>query len=740
MITGLTLSAFLTAQVPSTCFEIESILVDACGSPEGENEMVRFVIGPTALNTSNLTINWPNNPYRGICQNATTAAAVAALNSTILGCGYLKEPVGGVLPAGSKALLITSENVDVTANSFANLNDTLIVIFQCVGNTQGHFANYNTSSGIRTLTMSFGSGCSDQVSYDRSLLINQNGTYGGSSSVKDGARVDFDWSGNATYANDGCQAPISTPQLSIINNDTTICPNATFNLSAVYSSDIVSIQWSSTNGTISNNTVNPTIYTNNTNSSGYIYLTSYTVCNDSIKDSISVNIATPINVQISAPNDSICSGQSITLTANGASSYLWNTGTNSNSISVNTTGDYTVIGSNTCYSDSDTIHIEVVPIPTISVSASSDTICSGQSAQLTANATISPITWNTGTTGNTITVNTQGTYTASVTNICGTFSDAVTITVIDTPNATISATDTMLCNGSSTLSFSGSNYDNNIWNTGSNNQSITVSNSGWYWVEVQNMCFTVRDSQYIYPAIIPNVTITASDTVLCNNETIVLTASGNYQYLWNTGETTNQITVNSAQTYTVVASNSCSSDTASIQIINGSITTDFSTSTDMGKAPLDVTCTNLSTNATAYSWYIDYQFINNNTNFSTIFENEGLYTITLIAENNFGCIDSTSKLIEVMLTTGVYIPNVFTPNNDGINDTFLIKGNNIDYYQMSIFNRWGQLLFEGNENQNWNGTNLENQIVPDGTYVYLIKVVYLNGVKEIFNGSVQKLE
>ncbi len=736
----------LTAQVPTTCFEIESILVDACGSPEGENEMVRFVVGPTDLNVANLTISWASsNPYLGICQNATTAAAVASLNSTIQSCGYLVEPTGGILPAGSKVLLITSTAVDVTANSFSNLNDTLIVIFQCAGNTAGHFANYNSTPGIRTLSMSFGSGCSDQVSYDRGLLINQNGTYGGSSAIKNGARVDFDWAGTPTYANDGCQAPINLSSLFIVNNDTTICSGASFALHAAYSNDIVSIKWESLTGaTISNPFSSPANYTNN-NTADQIVLTGYTFCNDSIKDTLNITIVSPITVQINAStNDSICAGQSSILTATGASSYLWNTGATGSSITVNTTGNYTVIGATTCFSDTASIHIVVVPIPTLSVSTTSDTICSGQSATLTATASLAPVTWNTGQTGNTITVSTQGMFTASISdNICGTFSDSVFIYVQTAPVINIQATDTSLCLGSVTLTTTGSNYNTLNWNTGAGSSQITVSDTGWYFVSASNNCFTAIDSIYIYPAIFPSVQIIAGDSVLCNNNNIVLSANAtpaNVSYLWNTGETTTQITVSSGQQYYVIASNSCGSDTAYQIIYDQSVIANFATSTDMGEAPLNVECFNLSTNATQYSWYIDNQFINNSTDFSTTFENQGAYTITLIAENNFGCIDSLSKIIEVSLMTTVYIPNVFTPDGDGLNDVFLVKGNNLDYYRISIFNRWGQLLFEGDKNNNWDGSDANGKLVPDGTYVYLIEVVYLNGVREWKQGCVQKLE
>ena len=90
----------LSAQVTTTnCFDIQSILVDACGNPEGENEMVRFLVGPNPLNTSNLSnVSWATAGigYTGICKNAASASAVAALNATIVGCGKILEPTGGV--------------------------------------------------------------------------------------------------------------------------------------------------------------------------------------------------------------------------------------------------------------------------------------------------------------------------------------------------------------------------------------------------------------------------------------------------------------------------------------------------------------------------------------------------------------------------------------------------------------------------------------------------------------------
>ena len=197
------------ATAQSGCIEIESILVNACSAEEGRNEMLRFRVGGTALSTNNMTVAWANTnlPYNGLIQNSTTAQATAAFNSEIVSCGQLIEPVNGVLPAYAQVLLITSYQVSTTPGFFAQLGDTLYVLYANDNTVSGHFLNYvpNASPDIQTSIISFSNipGCSDQVSYFRTQLITQTGGIGD----EDGARVDFNVAGTPTYVNIGCNAP-----------------------------------------------------------------------------------------------------------------------------------------------------------------------------------------------------------------------------------------------------------------------------------------------------------------------------------------------------------------------------------------------------------------------------------------------------------------------------------------------------------------------------------------------------
>jgi hypothetical protein len=309
----LTFSVYQQESNAQNCIEITSILVDACGAPEGENEMVRFDVGALPLNTANMTVTWPNNPWLGLCQNSTTAGIVANINANIQGCGSLTEPVGGVLPAGAKVLLITSVNINTTANKFTNLNENLVVLFQCAGNTSGHFANYNTLPGFRTLAINFSgpAGCTDSVTYDRTLLVNQFGAIGGFTFENDGAFVDFTPSGTPTYLNHGCQV-LSSGFALTGGPDVGICPGgaSTASLNGTALNMVGNPVWSGGTGTFNPPNALNTVYTPGVGETGLVYLTvtANGPCNSTITDTVRVNIVTSMpSVTVSVGIDGVFS-------------------------------------------------------------------------------------------------------------------------------------------------------------------------------------------------------------------------------------------------------------------------------------------------------------------------------------------------------------------------------------------------------------------------------------------------
>lgn len=112
-----------------------------------------------------------------------------------------------------------------------------------------------------------------------------------------------------------------------------------------------------------------------------------------------------------------------------------------------------------------------------------------------------------------------------------------------------------------------------------------------------------------------------------------------------------------------------------------------------------------------------------------VFETPGKYPVMLVSTTDKGCVDSVVKFIEVNEDFSVYIPNTFTPNGDGVNDMFMVKGTGmkIENYTMEIFDRWGTMLYSSKDiTKGWDGT-AKGANLPVGAYVYKVKVIGANG-------------
>lgn len=145
-----------------------------------------------------------------------------------------------------------------------------------------------------------------------------------------------------------------------------------------------------------------------------------------------------------------------------------------------------------------------------------------------------------------------------------------------------------------------------------------------------------------------------------------------------------------------------------------------------GTAPIQINLTNQSQNATDYSWWLNNEYQGNS--FSGFYtDTSGIYEIELIAwRNDSICADTTSFTVIVFDSLVVTLPNVFTPNNDGVNDYFNIETNLPVSYELAILNRWGNVLFENNgklvkgTHNLWDGKTKNSELVTDGTYFYII--------------------
>ena len=151
----------------------------------------------------------------------------------------------------------------------------------------------------------------------------------------------------------------------------------------------------------------------------------------------------------------------------------------------------------------------------------------------------------------------------------------------------------------------------------------------------------------------------------------------------------------------------------------------------------EVHFTNLSNDLknNTYNWQIGNLYDSPAVEPTVTFPGIGKYEITLTATNIQGCTDKTTQILEIKNDFGIYVPNSFTPNDDGINDVFMPVftpfGLDAKTFDMEIFDRWGVSLYRTKDvTKGWNGSIQNKGIEPlkQEVYVYKLKYKDMNGV------------
>lgn len=134
---------------------------------------------------------------------------------------------------------------------------------------------------------------------------------------------------------------------------------------------------------------------------------------------------------------------------------------------------------------------------------------------------------------------------------------------------------------------------------------------------------------------------------------------------------------------------------------------------------------NTSTNAVTYQWSFEDGGTSTQVSPTHTFPiTPGAYEILLVATSQFGCVDSITQIVTVLEELIFYVPNTFTPDGDEYNQSFkpvFTSGFDPMDYNLTIFDRWGEILFESNNHEiGWDGT-YANELVKDGVYVWKIE-------------------
>jgi gliding motility-associated-like protein len=238
---------------------------------------------------------------------------------------------------------------------------------------------------------------------------------------------------------------------------------------------------------------------------------------------------------------------------------------------------------------------------------------------------------------------------------------------------------------------------------------------------------------------------------ICENQPLELTATGqggramNYQFRWEplgkTGQTVKwQRPVD--REVQVTLSDQCSpqvSDTVRVAVQEApeaAIEVSPKDSVFIGDT---VTVTNSGTTAATFWRFEEGNNLIAKASPSHVYETEGKKVITLITENANGCRDMAEKALRLGGEFQVHVPNAFSPNGDGINDQWRVRGLGIERYHFTIYNRWGGEVYTGEGSDGrpqWNGRH-EGQEVPAGTYVYTLTVRDPLGRRHFYEGTLR---
>ncbi|MES2389553.1 MAG: T9SS type A sorting domain-containing protein, partial [Bacteroidota bacterium] len=354
---------------------------------------------------------------------------------------------------------------------------------------------------------------------------------------------------------------------------------------------------------------------------------------------VTVNPAPTAPVVTASSPLSFCEGGSVTLTASGSGAFIWSSGESTASITVATSGSYSVRSvSNGCTSaalPATIVTVNPAPAMPIITPGGSTSFCSGGSVTLTAPAGFSYI-WSTGETSASITASVNGNYTVRVVlNGCtSAVSEATTVTVTAAPAAPVITPSGPLsfCSGGSvTLSApAGGSY---IWSNNATTETITVGAAGTYTVRAINGTCTSSVSEPVtvtvgtapaQPSITPS-----GPTSFCDGGSVTLTAPAGFTYLWSNGSIAQSIVADTTGNYSVmVISGSCTSAASAVTAV---------TSFELPATPLITQSGDtLRTTATgSLQWYFNGGTIPGATNAQHIVSQSGNYTV--VVKNAQGC-------------------------------------------------------------------------------------------------------
>ena len=435
------------------------------------------------------------------------------------------------------------------------------------------------------------------------------------------------------------------------------------------------------------------------------------------------------------PISALCQGTSPLALPTSSSNTPTITGTwNVPTIVTTTAGitDYIFTPNPSQCATTDTLTITIKPKPTVVLSPN-QTICQGQQVTINSTVSISGGTYDwqpvDSTTAN-LTLIPSGTTTYElIYTLDGCSSLPATSTVTVNPNIPVyCGEDTLICIGESvTLHAVGTpiiEWDAPVVDS----VAFAPTQTATYTVygTSDNGCITV---DYITVVVIQTPIIDpGTPPIVCVGQQVTLNASGagpGATYSWNFGVSNGvPFVANQNKVYTVTGIDQygCVGEaTISVTALPVPIA-DFTPSTTAGYVPLQVTFTNNSSYANNYVWDFGNGLDTLTTNIGSTYTSYSIapqdYIVYMVASNGY-CTDTVSKIVKALLPPEIFVPNVFSPNDDQSNDVFFVTSQNLASLELLIFNRWGNLMATISDPLgSWDGKTNGGNDATAGVYFY----------------------
>ncbi len=552
---------------------------------------------------------------------------------------------------------------------------------------------------------------------------------------------------------------IDNPVISV--SSASVCFGKSVDLVAAGAIDYV---WSPSNTL--NSSTGSTVSANPSQTTVYSVIGSSVGCNSPTETGTVIVVPNPI-ISIAPLTPTICEGSSVGLNATGATFYTWYPSSSlSSSVGANVvasptiTTNYTLVGSAATCTSETVRQVRVYPLPIIQAASTKTAICLGENTTINSNGS-GTYTWtpsfgvdNPNSNFVTVSPTVSTTYTILGQNGPCFNQMEFPITVLKYPVMEIQTNLQKVCQGSSTSIFaSGAQSYNwspavsNILGNG-NVAVVTPSISTNYTITGINQSGTVTCmmTKEILIDVVPTITANGGYSIsVCKGESGKLGASGGNTYRWSPEDYLNNPAIATPYVkpltttiYTVrVSDGGFCTQTATV-LVQVKPTPTVDAGVDMTYNKDEVMYLNAVGNG-SLKWIVGDGIVCRDCPNSQITPaTSGCYIVEARYPN--GCKAEDEVCIEITNEYSIYIPNIFTPNDDGKNDTFLVYGVGISDVSVTIFDRWGeQLYYEENQTKGWDGVH-NGVLSKNDVYVYKVSYTALDGKKHTKTGHVTLLK